>query len=142
MSRAQITAQRHRQQAIQQRHDNDRRERLRALFARTTSNVGVYDPVPPYSGPKQFELYHPFVAEQLKAGVQLLGRPPVPFIVKRDEHLFLPYGGFRVEWRGHEVGRHLSYPDYGVCRRLREQARERAGTAKLRQLLTTIESVQ
>ncbi len=141
MSRAAIVAQRNRQLAIEARVERERRERVQQHFARTTSNAGVYDRVGPYDGPKQFELYHPTVAEQLKQGTQLRGRPPVPFVVKRDERLFLPYGGFRVYWRDYEVGRHLSYPDYSTCRRLREHARQGA-TPSVQRLLATIESVQ
>lgn len=128
---------RNRRLTVDAHAQRERIERLRANFSRTTSNVGVYERVPPYSGPKQFELYHPSVVEQLQAGATLRGRPPVAFVVTRNERLFLPYGGFHVSWRGVEVGRHLSYPDYSACRRLREHARAHADSKEVRELLAS-----
>lgn len=102
------------------------RERLKGDYQRTVSNVGVYTRPGPYDGPKVFQVYAPLVQQQLAAGVPLKGRPPVPFIVTRDEALIRPFGGFRVRWRDIEVGRMLSWPTYEDCRRLRELRRHDA----------------
>jgi len=106
---------------------NDRRARERAYeaarrFSRHVFNTGIHSAPAPYAGPKQFNLYHPAVHERLSGG-QLRGRPPLPFVVKRDEHLVAPFGGFRVYWRDLEVGRTLSFPTFEDCRRLREAQR-------------------
>jgi hypothetical protein len=91
-------------------------------YLRCVYNTGIHSAPAPYAGPKQFEIYHPAVQERLDGG-HLRGRPPTPFVVRRDEHLVAPFGGFRVYWRDVEVGRTLSFPTFEDCRRLRETRR-------------------
>lgn len=82
-------------------------------------NTGVHHLLEPYSGPKEFQVFNPAAV----AAYRGVGTAPVGFIVRRDEHLHLPYGAFRVLWRGKEVGRSLSYPEYDTCARLRRDHR-------------------
>jgi hypothetical protein len=121
----------------------ERQQRQHSAYQRTVGNAGLYtgfqDPATAYADTKQlrrFELYHELVAKQLVTGVPLKGRPPVPFVVHRDEALFRPFGGFRVYWRDLEVGRTLSYPTYDDCKRLREWRRHSATPAE-RKLLSS-----
>jgi len=72
-------------------------------------------PPEPYSGPREFAL-------STDTALRASGAAPRPqdvFWIRRDEELLAPYGGFHIYWRGHEIGRTLSWPDLEVCRRLR-----------------------
>lgn len=124
--RAQIQQSRTQSILREARFGKSRQDARHAHWQRTAGNTGLHSTLEPYAGPKTFEVYHPHVAAQLAAGVQLKGRPPVPFLVRRDEALMLPFGGFRVYWRDIEVGRQLSWPEYDACRRLREWRRYEA----------------
>lgn len=82
-------------------------------------NTGVHHRLAPYAGPKTFEVFNPGAL----AAYRGVGARPVGFVVTYDAQLHRPYGAFRVRWRDIEVGRSLSWPDYGTCARLRAWAR-------------------
>lgn len=88
------------------------------FFGEQGHGTGINSSTKTYDGPREFVV-----------GVKLgrRGKSTVHFRVVRDEHLYPPYGGFRVSYDGVEIGRSVSWPTLTDCRTLKRNHRRNHG---------------